>query len=92
MNKQAQQIAIAKACGIVTSDQWGPLYRTAFGLVRDCPDYLTDLNAMYEAEKLIMDESSIIYFEWLTRLSCPWHATAPQRAEAFLRTLNLWKE
>ena len=56
------------------------------------PDYLNDLNAIHEAEKLIMDESSIIYVDYLSRISCLWHATAAQRAEAFLKTLNLWEE
>lgn len=58
----------------------------------EIPDYPNDLNAMHEAEKYIMDENSIIYLEWLERLSCPWHATAAQRAEAFLKTLGLWED
>jgi hypothetical protein len=96
MKPEAQQIAIAEACGWIIQKVWdGSLIgkpKNEQGPMDDLPDYLHDLNAMHEAEKLIMDESSIIYFEWLTRLSCPWHATAAQRAEAFLRTLNLWKE
>lgn len=44
-------IAIAEACGIISEDQWGPLYKTASGWVRDCPDYCNDLNAMHEAER-----------------------------------------
>ncbi len=54
------------------------------------PDYLNDLNAMYGAEKLLMDERSITYKKELERVSCIWHASAAQRAEAFLKTLNLW--
>jgi hypothetical protein len=94
MNPEKQRIAIAEACGwrveqlrsgwLWTHPKYSPRLNTG------CPDYLNDLNAMHEAEKLIMDESSIIYFEWLTRLSCPWHATAAQRARAFLETLGLW--
>ena len=54
------------------------------------PDYVNDLNAMHRAEKHIMDESSIIYANKLSVISCTWHAPASARAEAFLRTLNLW--
>lgn len=53
MNPEAQRIAIAEACGIVSKDQWGPLYRTQQGVVRDCPDYLANLNAMHDAEKVL---------------------------------------
>jgi hypothetical protein len=106
MSPEKQQMAIAKACGIVTSDQWGPLYKTAFGLVRDCPDYLNDLNAMHEAEKTLKDNCKEGDYWFFLRdiLGFPeaegdWdrhyffsaiHATAAQRAEAFLKTLNLW--
>ena len=65
------------------------------------PDYLNDLNAMHEAEKTLNDEQRKVYTAHLHPkilhhyleadfLVC--HATATQRAEAFLRTLNLWKE
>lgn len=60
--------------------------------VKYLPDYLNDLNAIHEAEKLIMDESSIIYVEYLGQISCPWHATAAQRAEALLKTIGKWEE
>ena len=67
------------------------------------PDFCNDLNAMHEAEKVIRN-SWDSYFESL--ISVRWRdaqpdrhpadlspagATAEQRAEAFLRTLNLWK-
>jgi hypothetical protein len=61
MKPEQQRIAIAEACGIVSRDQWGPLYKTALGVVRVCPDYLTDLNAMHEAEKVLSDEQ---FFDW----------------------------
>lgn len=66
------------------------------------PDYPSDLNAMHEAEKEFWNEdkgdsSSLVgnYLAHLTKMKngVPWlvfHATAAQRAEAFLRTLNLW--
>jgi hypothetical protein len=53
MKPEKQRKAIAEACGIVSRDQWGPLYKTALGVVRVCPDYLNDLNAMAEAEKTL---------------------------------------
>lgn len=67
------------------------------------PDYLNDLNAMHEAEKKLSPKDCYIYNanlcklmgDWTPQSSAPnwvFHATAAQRAEAFLRTLNLWKE
>jgi len=56
------------------------------------PNYYGDLNAIHEAENHIMDENSIEYLKWLNKLSCPWHASAPKRAEAFLRTIGQWEE
>jgi len=65
------------------------------------PDYLHDLNAMHEAEKTL-DESQRTKFYWeLAKivlgdnvpLNCTFllvHATAAQRAKAFLRTLGKW--
>ena len=99
MNAEAQRIAIAEACGIVTKDQWGPLYRTQHGIVRDCPNYVTDLNAMHEAEKVLRDEQWTDYYDNLLDTTKPsfvlrdiTHATAAQRAEAFLRTLGKWED
>lgn len=68
------------------------------------PDYLDDLNAMAEAEESLSHEQVFRYdrvlkdlFErvpWRddeTAKNYGWHASAPQRAEAFLRTLGLWE-
>ena len=58
------------------------------------PDYLNDLNAMHEAEKMLdfnqlrdMEDNVSFRFAVL-----PFHSTAAQRAEAFLRTLDKWEE
>ena len=70
------------------------------------PDYLNDLNAMHEAEKCLLppergrwaqclekvvrcniNEVDGIDYDELAELA---HATAAQRAEAFLRTLGKW--
>jgi hypothetical protein len=65
------------------------------------PDYLFDLNAMHEAEKALSGYNSATgdsqYGRYITALQriTNWNrvpsAIAAQRAEAFLRALNLWK-
>lgn len=76
-----------------------------YGRVK-CPDYYHDLNAMHEAEKLIGSEqfgrnagvSKYVKELWgvmhLSPQACVGliHATARQRAEAFLRTIGKWRE
>jgi hypothetical protein len=93
MSPEAQRIAIAEACGIVSKDKWGSLYKTPRGILRDCPDYLNDLNAMHQAEKILdynqlrdMEDSVSFGFAVL-----PFHATAAQRAKAFLLTIGKWE-
>ncbi len=61
------------------------------------PDYLSDLNAMHGAEKVLTDHTGYVQrLSWIVKpCDTPFfllHATAAQRAEAFLRTLNLWVE
>ena len=97
MTPDEQRAAIAKACGIVTHDQWGPLYKTPQGLVRVCPDFTGDLNAMHEAERVLIergDEAMLDYDQELGMVtdSWKWNATAAQKASAFLETLGLWEE
>ena len=106
MSPEAQRIAIAEACGIVIHDHWGPLYKTPKGIVRVCPDYLGDLNAMHEAQKVLTYEQAEEFVEQLyladqknnlAENPPPWRfnvasATAAQRAEAFLRTIGKWEE
>lgn len=67
----------------------------------NCPDYLNDLNAMHEAEKVLIGTNIDIYVANLGGCIdeptaedefCVLHATAAQRAEAFLRTLGKWEE
>jgi hypothetical protein len=65
------------------------------------PDYLNDLNAIAIAELTIPKEKRVVYSQWL-EIACDktvkplWLAiamcTASQRAEAFLKTLNLWQD
>jgi hypothetical protein len=63
------------------------------------PDYLHDLNAMNEAEEVLRDDREAAFRGWLwlahgqPEMRCAIvHATAAQRAEAFLRTIDKWEE
>jgi hypothetical protein len=60
------------------------------------PDYLNDLNAMHEAEKvLILDCEWANYLDHLLVIVAEGslvHATAARRAEAFLRTIGKWED
>jgi hypothetical protein len=64
------------------------------GLHYPLPNYCNDLNAMHEAEKMLNNEQWVAYGKELSRLKVfPMvHATARQRAEAFLKTIGKWKE
>jgi hypothetical protein len=66
------------------------------------PDYLNDLNAMHAAEEVMTEMQRIDYSNHLYDIACKhqevtekWRylsMSAAQRAEALLKTLNLWKE
>lgn len=66
--------------------------------LRDTPSYCTDLNAMHDAEAQgIMQvegffRSYLLKLRQVTGQAEPIDATARQRAEAFLRTHNLWHD
>lgn len=105
MSPEAQRVAIAEACGWMhvfpgnhTPQIYGyPPKPTGIGCGDAVvPDYLTDLNAMHEAEKVFRD-CEIKWREYRRHVQNQLephrhelHATAAQRAEAFLRTLNLY--
>jgi hypothetical protein len=126
MSPDKQRIAIAEACGYadVRMQEWESVdiesRSIAFGIElqgtlngerKFVPDYLGDLNAMHEAEKVLPDMASdddgrdqLGYMETLAdTLVAKWssnnsadmwlitHATAAQRAEAFLRTIGKWE-
>ena len=117
MNPEAQRIAIAEACGwtkirqrAYVATQTDEPFHEPSGLVgvryaRNIevlvPYYLTDLNAMHEAEKVLTDEQRRLYAAFLASKFNGWSmfalgkllcATAAQRAEAFLRTIGKWVE
>jgi len=73
--------------------------RKHYLLPTEPPNYLNDLNAMHEAEKVLDGAAARFrYAEILHGIvkrdgsSHIWHAAAAQRAEAFLKTLNLCAE
>lgn len=80
-------------------------YSKEHALAHGTPDYLHDLNAMHEAEKVMADKFG--YMVWFQEMggAAPFcyfggnehvwriaNATASQRAEAFLRTIGKWKD
>jgi hypothetical protein len=109
MTPDQQRIAIAEACGwkrhSELTDAWCTPQQNDCPLVSDLvelPDYLTDLNAMHEARKVLTHDQQVEYSVQLGRLvtshlpasRSAWmdyyiaNATAAQHAQAFLRTLN----
>jgi len=107
MNDSEMQIAIAEACGWKVHPKNDsivipPNSPNSVQPRHTLPDYLNDLNAMHEAEKVLNDVQRIHFSTQIMhshnakggRGCSPFdygHATARQRAEAFLKTLNLWK-
>lgn len=110
MDTTKQRIAIHEALGwtltrgndmTMVRDVWN---REDGSWDHECPDYLNDLNAMHEAEKVLTKTQQIQFALRLAEIvgaSIPgyelgafkmMHATATQRAEAFLRTLGKWEE
>jgi hypothetical protein len=93
--------AIARACGWKSKEETNGVpwlwQRTKSDYTIECsmepPDYCNDLNAMHEAEKTILHLNDGYKWE-LSRTECfaVWHATARQRAESFLRTLDKWED
>ena len=114
MCPRAQQVAIAEACGWIKF--WEP-HRTDEGIgqwmwhkgkrnLSYLPDYLSDLNAMREAEETLTEVEKGVYADFLalvvgvyddyyegitfSEASKLIHITAAQRAEAFLKAKGLW--
>ena len=70
MKPEAQQLAIAEACGWKKYDNphendWhrysAPIGTSPFLGRHALPDYFNDLNAMHEAEKMLTEEQRIAY-------------------------------
>ena len=103
MKPEQQRIAIAEACGWKPETYWAqPIEPGDIPVTTSPPDYLNDLNAMHEAEKVLprplyhIDYWQKGYGRFQQILSSltitPYSATASQRAEAFLRTIGKWEE
>lgn len=116
MTPEQQRIAIAKACGwklepwshgtrLIRPD--GTIANNYYAEHWRLPSYLSDLNAMHDAEKVLFGLLpnaeckyrdaliEVIQHEregrFIMAIDCV-VATSSQRAEAFLRTLNLWTD
>jgi hypothetical protein len=98
MTNEQINIAIAETCGFAKDWDFKRAQPCRGWCVTSLPDYCNDLNAMHEAEKILSDESHADYAcelvktirqngEWFESVS----ATAAQRAEAFLKTINKWE-
>lgn len=101
MTPQAQRIAVATACGWKPHPDGIHYYKgdSVPFTGKALPNYLTDLNAMHEVEQTLTTEQRRLYANEVLPdvmhehfLSELIFATASQRAEAFLRTLDLWKD
>lgn len=106
MSPEAQRIAIAEACGWKCQERvpfdlrpnavlcWYPQGKNEWE-TQELPDYLNDLNAMHEAEKILNEDQMIKYLHSHLRQVCGGHsrvrATASQRSEAFLKTIGKWQ-
>jgi hypothetical protein len=95
MNEKQINIAIAEACGWeqVEGEECFFDNGTEQVYIENIPDFCNDLNAMHGAEKMLNNEQWVAYGKELSRLKVfPMvHATASQRAEAFLKTLGKWE-
>jgi hypothetical protein len=107
MTDEQINAAIAEECGwsdIIEHPEWGLMgvNSKTHGCRTGIEYYCNDLNAMHEAEKVLKGYEQIATYVWhLKNRSGDWstdehmmatHATARQRAEAFLRTLGKWDE
>jgi len=119
MTPEAQQIAIAEACGFTGPFEevvWYTVQLNAWrgGIRREVPRYSSDLNAMHEAEKTLSADLCAKYANHLMTYHPTYctdvidgrnkdedvlcetfsiiHATAAQRAKAFLKTLDKWDD
>jgi hypothetical protein len=98
MTDEQINAAIAEACGW-EEESFGPSWYESSSKM---PNYCNDLNAMHEAEKALYARDFIAYtvfIDNLTEVCSRAHkisayresATASQRAEAFLKTINKWE-
>jgi len=96
MSPEAQRIAIAKACGWMEGNHRAYQNYYIHQKVHYVGDPTQDLNAMHEAEKVLDSLQKDDYSDFIKSLAgegfYPIHATAAQRAKAFLRTIGKWED
>jgi hypothetical protein len=80
--------------GEMTDQQINVAIATHLGITRGVPDFSGDLNEMHEAEKTLSEDQMWIMARKIELNENRWyfHASARERAEAFLRTLGKWEE
>jgi len=81
--------------GWATGHKWWIDPEGKLRICHDVPKYCEDLNAMHEAEKCLTDtqQGTMIDYLVIVEKQEGWnafHATAAQRAEAFLKTVGQW--
>jgi hypothetical protein len=106
MNPEQQRITIAEACRWTKISDWKAAgingQHPTEPWTEVIPDYLNDLNAMHEAEESLHGRLDLWwnYMDTLEKVSVEFnplgcgsqiHATATQRAEAFLKTIGKWR-
>lgn len=103
MTDEQMRIKIAESVGYkelfmdngksMVPQRWESPYDEFCYVAERLPDYLNDLNAMHEAEGILTNEQIEVYCSLLQKPQWGiwWaiSATARQRAEAFIKTLNL---
>jgi hypothetical protein len=113
MTPEQQRIAIAESCGWTEIEPCTCCYGVSRGYQpipaahkKHLPDFINDLNACHEMEKVLRKANWGGYAAELYRITdahnhgiSPNHhwlavafSTASQRAEAFLRTIGKWEE
>ena len=105
MTEEQQRIAIAEACGwklVEDHPYYEPYWEDQGHMVgvsingHRFPDYLNDLNVMHDATMILGIQQLCEMADWLHQITGFYtrifHATAAQRAEAFLRTIGKWEE
>ena len=89
--------AIAEACGwtrVNATHRSGKAPNADYVGSEFIPDYWNDLNAMHQVEKTLTIPE---WYDYATYLNPMWtkekliHATAFQRAEAYLKTIGKWE-
>jgi hypothetical protein len=106
MRDEQINIAIAEACGWTEEDNESEICWTRDELTYclhedELPNYCNDLNAMHEAEKMLTEKGVNMWWEYVGFINrcnpTPFghetavHATARQRAEAFMRVFEKWE-